>query len=46
MTYKRGTVKLFTFSFEKDAPNIVICAPTIFSGGPKILGVRLKIYIW
>ena len=26
MTYKRGTIKLFTFSFEKDAPNIINCA--------------------
>ena len=27
MTNKRGTVKLFTFSFEIDAPNIISCAP-------------------
>ena len=27
MTNKRGTVKLFTFSFEIDAPNIMSCAP-------------------
>ena len=26
MTNKRGTVKLFTFSFEIDAPNIISCA--------------------
>ena len=39
MTNKRGTVKLFTFSFEIDAPNIISCAP-------KILAVRLIIYIW
>ena len=53
MTNKRGTVKLFTFSFEIDAPNIISCAPKIFSRAPKIfscapkiLAVRLKIYIW
>ena len=39
MKNKRGTVKLFTFSFEIDAPNIISCAP-------KISAVRLKIYIW
>ena len=39
MTNKRGTVKLFTFSFEIDAPNIISCAP-------KISSVRLKIFIW
>ena len=27
MTDRRGTVKLFTFSFEIDAPNIISCAP-------------------
>ena len=37
MTYKRGTVKLFTFSFETDAPNIISCAPKIFSCAPKNL---------
>ena len=42
MTNKRGTVKIFTFSFERDAPNIISCAPKIF----KISAVRLKIYIW
>ena len=31
MTNKRDTVKLFTFSFEIDAPNIISCAPKIFS---------------
>ena len=46
MTNKRGTVKLFTFSFEIDAPNIISCAPKIFSCVPKISAVRLKIYIW
>ena len=39
MTNKRGTVKLFTFSLEIDAPNIISCAP-------KSSAVRLKIYIW
>ena len=42
MTNKRGTVKLFTFSFEIDAPNIIRCAPKIFSCAPKISAVRLK----
>ena len=37
MTNKRGTVKLFTFSFEIDAPNIISCAPKIFSCVPKNL---------
>ena len=37
MTNKRGTVKLFTFSFEIDAPNIISCAPRIFSCAPKNL---------
>ena len=46
MTNKRDTVKLFTFSFEIDAPNIISCAPKIFRCAPKILAVRLKIYIW
>ena len=41
MTNKRGTVKLFTFSFEIDAPNIISCAPKIFSCAPKISAVRL-----
>ena len=44
MTNKRGTVKIFTFSFEIDAPNIISCAPTI-SCGPKISVTRLDIYI-
>ena len=44
MTNKRGTVKLFTFSFEIDAPNIISCAPKI-SCGPKISVARLEIYI-
>ena len=39
MTHKRGTVKLFTFSFEIGASNIISCAP-------KISLVRLKIFIW
>ena len=46
MTYKHGTVKLSTFSFETDAPNFLSCAPKIFSCVPKILAVSLKIYIW
>ena len=37
MTNKRGTVKLFTFSFGIDAPNIISCAPKIFSCAPKNL---------
>ena len=37
MTKERGTVKLFTFSFEIDAPNIISCAPKIFSYAPKNL---------
>ena len=37
MTNKRGTLKLFTFSFEIDAPNIISCAPKIFSCAPKNL---------
>ena len=37
MTFKRGTVKLVTFSFEIDAPNIVSCATKIFSCAPKNL---------
>ena len=40
--YKRGTVELFTFSFEIDAPNIISCTPKIFSCAPTILAVRLK----
>ena len=39
MTYKRGTRKLFTFSFETDAPKIISCAPKIFSRTPKISAV-------
>ena len=35
MTNKRGTVKLFTFSFELDAPNIISCAPKISAVGLK-----------
>ena len=46
MTNKRGTVKLFTFSFGIDAPKIITCAPNIFSCAPKISAVRLKIYTW
>ena len=46
MKNKRGTVKLFTFSFEIDAPNIISCASKIFSCAPEISAVRLKIYIW
>ena len=46
MTNKRGTVKLFTFSFGIDAPNIISCAPKIFSCAPKISAVRLKIDTW
>ena len=46
MTNKCGTVKLFTFSFEIDATNIISCAPEISSCAPKISAVRLKIYIW
>ena len=46
MTNKRGTVKLVTFSFEIDAPNITNCAPKFFSCVPKISAVHLKIYIW
>ena len=46
MTNKRGTVKLFSFFFEIEAPNIISFAPKIFSRAPKILAVRLKIYIW
>ena len=37
MTNKSGTVKLFTFSFEIDAPNIISWAPKIFSCAPKII---------
>ena len=39
-------VKFFTFSFEKDPPNTMSCAPKIFSCAPKILVAQLKIYIW
>ena len=46
MTNKRGTVKLFTFSFEIDARHIISCTPKISSCAPKISAVRLKIYIW
>ena len=46
MKNKRGTVKLFTFSVEIDALNIISCASKIFSCAPKISAVRLKIYIW
>ena len=46
MTNERGTVKLFTFSFEIDVPNIINCARKIFSCAPKISAVRLKIYNW
>ena len=37
MANKRGTVKLFTFSFEIDAPNIISRASKIFSCAPKNL---------
>ena len=37
MTNKRGAVKLFTFSFEIDVPNIISCAPKIFTSAPKNL---------
>ena len=47
MTNKRGNVyKLFTFSFEIDAPKIISCAPKIFSCAPKISAVCPKIYTW
>ena len=46
MANKRGTVKLFTFSFEIDAPNIISCAPKISSCAPNISAVHRKIYIW
>ena len=46
MTNKCGTVKLFTFSFQIDAPNIISCASKISSCAPKISAVGLKIYIW
>ena len=45
MTYKRGPVKLLTFSFEQDAPNIISCAPKILICAPTIWAVHLKIYI-
>ena len=37
MTNKWGTVKLFTFSFGIDPPNIISCGPKIFSCAPKNL---------
>ena len=43
MTNKRGTVKLFTFSFEIDAPNIISCAPKIFSCAPKNLHLVVQV---
>ena len=43
---EHGTIKLFNFYFKKDAPNVVSCAPKIFSCVPETLAVRLKIYIW
>jgi len=52
MTNKRGTVKLFTFSFEIDAPNIISCAPKIFSCAPTKLtsgstsAPKLKFKLW
>ena len=46
MAYKRGTVKLFPFLFEIDAPKIVSCAPKIFGCAPKNSAGRLGIYIW
>ena len=44
MTNKRGTVKLFTFSFEIDAPNIINCAPKIFSCAPKNLHLVAQVF--
>ena len=53
MTNKHGTVKLFTFSFEIDAPNIISCAPKTFSCVPKNLHLvaqdsapKLKFKLW
>ena len=50
MTYKQGTVILFTFSFEIHAPNIASCAPNIFSCVPKTSGStsapKLKFKLW
>ena len=53
MTNKRGSIKLFTFSFEIDAPNIISCAPKIFSCAPKNLHLvaqisapKLKFKLW
>ena len=43
MTNKRGTVKLFTFSFETDAHNITSSAPKIFSCAPKNLHLLAKV---
>ena len=43
MTNTRGTVKLFTFSFEIDASNMISCAPKIFRRTAEILGAQLKI---
>ena len=43
MRYKCGTVKLSNFSFETDAPNIVSCAPNIFSYGLKNLNLVAQV---
>ena len=43
MTNKRGTVSLFTFSFEIDAPNIMSCAPKIFICVPKNLNLVAQV---
>ena len=45
MTYKHGTVKLFTFSFEIDASNIVSCAPKIFSHAPNNLQLVAQVLL-
>ena len=44
MTYIRGIVKLFTSSFEIDAPNIASCAPKIFSCVPKNLHLVAQVF--
>ena len=45
MTYKHDTVKLFTFSFEIDASNIVSCAPKIFSCAPNNLQLVAQVLL-
>ena len=42
--HKRGKVKLFTFSFEQDAPNIISWASKF--SVVRLQFWRLKIYIW